>query len=131
MPTKKQEQLSRRERQIIDILLELEEASVEDVRSRLPDPPSYSAARAMLKKLEDKGHVKHDEKGLRYVYRATMSRADALESSVDRLAKIFFDGSVARAVEGMIDRSARDIPSEELDRLAAAIERARRERDDE
>lgn len=118
--------LSRRERQIMDILYELGDAPAEAVRSRLPDPPSYSAARAMLAKLEDKGYVSHYEEDLRYVYRPTVPREEARRSAVSRLVTTFFDGSVAQAVTGMLDGSADELPPEELDRLAAIIDTARR-----
>ena len=120
--------LSRRERQIMDILLELGRASAEDVRKRLPDPPSYSAARAMLAKLEDKGQVRHLEKGLRYVYLPAISQSGARKSAILRLVKVFFGGSLARAVTGMVDMSAHKLSAEELDEMAEAIELARRRR---
>ncbi|MFP3940223.1 MAG: BlaI/MecI/CopY family transcriptional regulator [Thermoanaerobaculia bacterium] len=121
-------QLSRRERQIMDILLELGEAPAEEVRIRLPDPPSYSAARAMLRKLEEKGMVRHREQDLRYVYRPAISREEARESAITRLVRVFFDGSTARAVNALVDRSASDLSDEELDRLARAVEDARARR---
>ena len=122
------DQLSRRERQIMDILFELEEASAEEIRSRLPDPPSYSAARAMLAKLERKGQVRHAERGLRYIYRPAVSRRRARSRAVERLVKVFFGGSLAAAVSGMVDLSGRDLSEEEIDRLADRIETLRRER---
>lgn len=123
-------QLSRRERQIMDILFELGEAPAEDVRSRLPDPPSYSAARAMLRKLEEKGMVRHRAEDLRYVYSPTISREEARESAVSRLVRVFYDGSVAQAVNALVDRSASDLSDEELDRLAARIDEARTKREE-
>lgn len=121
-------QLSRRERQIMDILLELGEAPAEEVRTRLPDPPSYSAARAMLRKLEEKGMASHREQDLRYVYSPAISREEARESAITRLVRVFFDGSAARAVNALVDRSASELSDEELDRLARAIEDARARR---
>ena len=121
-------QLSRRERQIMDILLELGEAPAEEVRTRLPDPPSYSAARAMLRKLEEKGMVRHREQDLRYVYSPAISREEARESAMTRLVRVFFDGSAARAVNALVDRSASELSDEELDRLARAIDDARSRR---
>lgn len=121
-------QLSRRERQIMDILLELGEAPAEEVRTRLPDPPSYSAARAMLRKLEEKGMIRHREQDLRYVYSPAISREEARESAITRLVRVFFDGSAARAVNALVDRSASELSDEELDRLARAIEDARARR---
>lgn len=121
-------QLSRRERQIMDILLELGEAPAEEVRTRLPDPPSYSAARAMLRKLEEKGMVRHREESLRYVYAPAISRDEARESAVSRLVRVFFDGSAARAVNALVDRSASELSDEDLDRLARTIDEARKRR---
>ncbi len=123
-------QLSRRERQIMDILLELGEAPAEAVRSRLPDPPSYSAARAMLRKLEDKGMIRHREENLRYVYTPAISREEARESALSRLVRVFFDGSMAQAVNALVDRSASELSQDELDRLARTIDAARERRDE-
>lgn len=128
-PRSQLHQLSRRERQIMDILLELGEAPAEDVRIRLPDPPSYSAARAMLRKLEEKGMVRHREESLRYVYAPAISREEARESAVSRLVRVFFDGSAARAVNALVDRSASELSDDELDRLAETIEDARKRRE--
>lgn len=113
----------------MDILLELGEAPAEEVRTRLPDPPSYSAARAMLRKLEEKGMVRHREEGLRYVYAPAISRDEARESAVSRLVRVFFDGSAARAVNALVDRSASELSDEELDRLARTIDEARKRRE--
>ena len=128
MPKPHDQQLSRRERQIMDILFELGEASAEEIRRRLPDPPSYSAARAMLAKLERKGQVRHEEQGLRYIYRPAVSRRRARTAAVDRLVRVFFGGSLAEAVTGMVDLSGRDLSAEEIDRLAEHIDSLRRDR---
>lgn len=119
------DKLSRRERQIMDILLELDQATASEVRARLPDPPSYSAVRAMLTKLENKGHVRHTERELRYVYSPKISRTKARRSAVTRLINVFFDHSVAGAVTGMIDMSADQLSDDELDLIAERIEEAR------
>lgn len=121
--------LTRRERQIMDILYELERATAEQIRSRLPDPPSYSAARAMLARLEEKGHVAHVEEDLRYVYIPTVPKEAARESAVSRLVRVFFDGSQAQAVTGLLDMSADELSDEELARLERLIAEARRSRD--
>ena len=126
----KETQLSRRERQIMDILFELGEASAEDIRRRLPDPPSYSAARAMLAKLERKGQVRHDERDLRYIYRPAVSRQRARRSAVQRLVKVFFGGSLAEAVTGMVDVSGGDLSADEIERLADRLESLRRAKDE-
>lgn len=120
--------LSRRERQIMDALLEAGEASAEEVRARLPEPPSNSAVRAMLARLEEKGQVRHREKGLRYVYRPAVSRQEARRSAISRLVRVFFDGSAAQAVSGLLDESADRLDDAELAELAAAVEEARRRR---
>lgn len=121
-------QLSRRERQIMDILLELGEASAEDVRSRLPDPPSYSAARTLLRKLEDKGMIAHREQDLRYVYSPAISREKARESAVSRLVRVFFNGSVAQAVNALMDGAATELSDQELETLSNTIDEARKKR---
>ena len=119
--------LSRREREIMDVLFEIgAEASAEDIRERLSDPPSYSAVRAMLAKLEAKGAVRHREKGLRYVYSPTVNRSTARRSAMRRLVQVFFDGSAGQAMTALLnDESWSD---EELDRVAEEIARARKER---
>lgn len=121
--------LTRRERQIMDILYELERATAEQIRSRLPDPPSYSAARAMLARLEEKGHVAHVEEDLRYVYAPTVPKEAARESAMTRLVRVFFGGSQAQAVTGLLGMSADELSNEELDRLEKMIAEARRSRD--
>lgn len=119
------DQLSRRERQIMDILLELGEATSRQVHARLPNPPSYSAARALLTKLEEKGHVRHSERDLRYIYRPAVSREKESSSAAKRLVRVFFGGSLAKAVHGMVGVSAEDLTDEELDEIEAAVARAR------
>ena len=121
------EQLSRRERQIMDILYRRGRASVAEVLAELPDPPGYSAVRALLRVLEEKGHVEHEADGPRYAYRPTVPRAEALESAMQRLVRTFFDGSAERAVAAFLDMSAADLTDEELGRLAELIEQAREE----
>lgn len=118
--------LSRRERQIMDILYRLGDCPAETVRSQLPDPPSYSAARAMLSKLEDKGYVTHYEQDLRYVYKPTVPREQVRRGALSRVVTTFFDGSVSQAVTGLLTGSDEELPPEELDRLAEIIEEARR-----
>lgn len=127
-PKTKLTELTRRERQIMDILLERGEASAEQVRAGLPDAPSNSAVRTLLGKLEEKGQIRHEEKGLRYVYSPAMSRREARESAVSRLVRVFFGGSAAQAVNGLLDHSAEGLDDDELDRLAEAIEAERRRR---
>lgn len=119
--------LSRRERQIMDVLYRRGGGSVADVLEGLPDPPSYSAVRAMLRVLEDKGHLKHRQEGPRYVYEPTQSRATACRSAMQRLVKTFFDGSTEQAVAALLDMKADELAGAELRRLAELIEKARKE----
>jgi BlaI family penicillinase repressor len=123
----KSNDLSRRERQIMDALHELgDEASAEDIRQKLPDPPSYSAVRAMLAKLEIKGAIRHKEEGLRYVYSPTTKRSAARRSAVERLVRVFFGGSPGDAVTALLD--AEKWSPEELDEMSRRIERLKKER---
>ena len=119
--------LPRREREIMDVLFELgAEASAEEIRERLTDPPSYSAVRAMLAKLEAKGAVKHREKGLKYVYTPTVPRTAARRSALRQLVKVFFEGSAGQAMTALLNDEKWS--EDELDELAKEIERARKER---
>lgn len=119
--------LSRRERQIMDIVYRRDRVTVAHVRKELPDPPSYSAVRAMLRVLEEKGHLKHEQDGPRYVYIATVPRERARDSALQRLLTTFFDDSAEQAVAALLDMSAADLSEEDLDRLSDLIERAREE----
>lgn len=119
--------LSRRERQIMDILYARGGASVADVLEKLPDPPSYSAVRAMLRVLEDKGHLKHRQDGPRYVYEPTQSRARARRSAMQRLVQTFFDGSTEQTVAALLDLKGDQLDDSELRRLSDLIEKARKE----
>jgi predicted transcriptional regulator len=118
--------LSRRERQIMDAIYRLGEATVSDVMAEMPDPPSYSAVRAMIGKLEAKGYLEHRQEGPRYLYLATVPRQEARESALERLVRTFFDGSAERAVTALLDRSAGEMSDEELGRLSALIQDARK-----
>jgi predicted transcriptional regulator len=119
--------LPRREREIMDVIFQLgTEASAEEIRERLSDPPSYSAVRAMLAKLEAKGMVRHREKGLRYVYSPTIARTTARRSALKQLVQVFFDGSREQVVTALLKDEKWS--EEELDALADEIERARKER---
>jgi predicted transcriptional regulator len=119
--------LSRREREILEVIFAIgEEASAEEIRERLSAPPSYSAVRAMLAKLEAKGAVKHKEKGLRYVYSPTVPRSRARKSALRRLVDVFFAGSKEQAVTALLmDEKWSD---DELEELQKQIERVRQER---
>jgi BlaI family transcriptional regulator, penicillinase repressor len=119
--------LTRRERQIMDALHELgDEASAEEIRVKLPDPPGYSAVRAMLAKLEAKGVVRHKEKGLRYVYSPTTSRSAARRSAVQRLVRVFFGGSTGAALAALLETE--DWSAEELEEMSSRIEQLKKER---
>lgn len=117
--------LSRREREILDVIFAIgAEASAEEIRERLSDPPSYSAVRAMLAKLEAKGAVRHKERGLRYVYSPTTPRGKARKSALQRLIDVFFGGSKGEAVTALLNEE--EWSDKELDELAKAIERRRK-----
>jgi predicted transcriptional regulator len=119
--------LSRREREIMDVIFELgDEASAEEIREKLSDPPSYSAVRAMLAKLEAKGVVKHKEKGLRYVYTPTTTRSAARKSALQRLIRVFFGGRRTDAVSALLDNE--EWSAEELDEMSRRIDSMRKER---
>lgn len=127
MVLKLQHKLSRRERQILDVLYRLGRATAAEVHQSLPDPPGYSAVRAMLRVLEEKKHIRHEEKDLRYVFMPVVPREKARRSAVRHVLDTFFDGSPEQAVATLLDVSGRDLTTEELDRLAALIEKARQE----
>ena len=126
MATSTGEKLPRREQEVVDVLFTLgEDASVEDVRARLSDPPSYSAVRAMLARLEAKGYVRHREEGLRYVYSHTRPRSAAQRSALQKLVRVFFAGSPGNAVTALLKQE--NWSKEELDALSAEIRRARKQ----
>ena len=120
-------ELSRRERQIMDVVYRLGQASAAEVLAGLPDPPSYSAVRALLRILEDKAHLTHAEEGGKYVYAPTRPRDSAGKSALRRVLETFFDNSAEKAVAALLDRSDQAISPEELDRLARLIEQARKD----
>ncbi len=121
------EKLSRREREIMDVLFALVNgASAEDVRERLSDPPGYSAVRAMLAKLEAKGYARHREEGLRYIYTPTKSKAAAQRSALEKLVSIFFAGSPGQTVTALLKQET--WTDAELDQLQAEIDRVRKDR---
>jgi BlaI family transcriptional regulator, penicillinase repressor len=126
MRSKAQLDLSRRERQIMEAVYRLGSVTVSDVMAELPDPPSYSAVRAMLGKLDVKGYLEHRQEGPRYLYVATVPRNEARESALERLVRTFFDGSAEKAVTALLDRSAGEMTDEELDRLSALIQEAKK-----
>ena len=119
--------LSRRERQIMDILFQRSKASAADVREAMPDAPSYSSVRGLLRVLENKGHVRHVEEGLRYLYVPTMAREKAKRSAVRHLMSTFFDDSPEQIVAALLDVSSTRLSTQELDRMAEMIQNAKRE----
>ena len=118
-------QLSRRERQVMDVLYREPRASAARIRSRMPDPPSYSAVRAVLRTLEEKGCVRHEEEGLHYVYLPAVPREKAQESALGHLVRTFFDGSAEAAVVALV--SDQELSRAQLDRLARLIDKRRKE----
>ena len=127
MKSSDQAKLSRRERQIVDIIFELGQATAAEVLEKLPDPPSYSAVRAMLRILEEKGHLRHHQVGPRYVFQPTLSRQAARDSAIQRVVRTFFDGSTEQAMAALLDLSSANMNEEDLDRLQQMIEQARKE----
>ena len=121
MGKKSKNELSRRERQIMDILYQQGGATVAEVLEALPDPPSYSAVRALLRVLEIKGHVRHKHQGPRYVFLPVVSREKAKRSALEHLLETFFNGSTEQAVATLIDESRDQLSKEELDRLSRLI----------
>jgi len=119
--------LSRRERQIMEIIYRQGRATAAQVREKLPDPPSYSAVRAMLRILEDKDYLKHEKDGARYVFLPTLSREKARRSALRQIVGTFFNGSVEGAVAALLDDSESELTDKELKSLARLIEQARKE----
>jgi predicted transcriptional regulator len=127
MPAPPAEKLTRREREIMNAIFALENrASVEDIRARLHHPPSYSAVRAMLVRLEKKGYIRHEEEGIRYIYSATTSPATARRAALQQYIRTFFGGSVSQMMTALVRQEK--WTEEELDALQAEIQRVRKER---
>jgi len=121
------DEFGRRERQIMDIVHRFGSASVAEVRGALPDPPTYSSVRSMLGLLEQKGYLAHEARGLRYVYRATVSRAVARRSALRHLVRTFFDGSAPEAAASLLELSDTKLSPGDAARLAKLIDKARSE----
>src|SRR5258708_2601251 len=117
--------LSRRERQILDILYAKSSATAAEVRDALPDAPSYSAVRALLRILEEKGHAQHELQGTRYLYIPSVPRERARNSALTRIVQTFFEGSAAQAAAALVDSGS--LSNDDLTRLSALIERAKKE----
>ena len=126
MTTKSDMPLPRRERQILDAIYRMGEATVAEVLAEIPDPPSYSAVRAILRLMEEKGLVRHKKHGKRYVYRPTRSRETAGHSALQHLLWTFFDGSTENVVVALLGMAEPTLSKEELDRIATLIEGAKK-----
>jgi len=119
-----QKNLSRRERQIMDIIYEMNEATAAQVLERIPNPPSYSTVRALLRVLEEKGHLQHKQDGPRYVFLPTLPREQARQSALKHVVDTFFDGSTGDVVAALLDLSEKEMSQEEYQRLSALIKKA-------
>ncbi len=119
--------LSRREREIMNIVYALGRATAAEVRGRMADPPSYSAVRATLRVLEDKGQLRHKQDGPRYVYLPTVARDRARRSALREMLQTFFDGSTQQAVTALLDLEASNLSPADFDRMLKSIEKARKE----
>ena len=119
--------LSRRERQIMEVIYREGQATASEVLAKLADPPGYSSVRGLLRVLENKGHVRHVVDGTRYVYQPTLPRDRAGRPALANVLETFFDGSTEKAVAALLDLSRADLSQEELDRLSTLIEEARAE----
>ncbi|HVR43944.1 MAG TPA: BlaI/MecI/CopY family transcriptional regulator [Thermoanaerobaculia bacterium] len=124
---RKTDPYSRREREIMSIIYERGAATAAEVIERMASPPSYSAIRAMLRILEQKGHLRHQSEGPRYVYKPTIDREKARRSALDNLLTTFFDGSASSVVSTLLDQHSGSLSEEELENLSELIERARKE----
>jgi BlaI family penicillinase repressor len=122
-----EQDLSRRERQIMDILHRAGKATAADVLDAIPDAPSYSAVRALLKILETKGHIRHEEEGRAYVYMPIVRRTDARQSALSHLLKTFFDNSAEQAVAALLAIKGEKMSDAELNRMSKLIESAKKE----
>ena len=126
MQSRRPHDLGKRARQIMDIVYATGKVTVQDVLDRLPDPPGYSAVRAMLRILEEKGHLTHEQDGPRYVYLPTVARDNAKRSAMRHMLRTFFDGSAEQAISALLDDASTKMSDVELDRLAIMISEARR-----
>ena len=124
---KNQKNLSRRERQIMDIIYELEEATAARVLELLPSPPSYSTVRALLRVLEEKGHLKHKQDGPRYVFIPTMPREEARQNALKHVLKTFFDNSTEEVIAALLDISDEELSDGDYERLSELIKKAQQE----
>jgi predicted transcriptional regulator len=119
--------LSRRERQIMDFLFQRGKASVGEVLDGIPDPPGYSAVRATLRTLEQKGRVSHEEDGRAYIYRPTLRRDAARKSALTHVVKTFFDNSAEQALAALLELKGTRLSEAELERVSRLVENAKKE----
>ncbi len=124
---KSQQNLGRRERQIMEAVFELGEASVAEVLARLPDPPSYSAVRTMIRHLEGKGYLRHRRSGIKYIYRPTEAKQSVSRSALKHLIKTFFDGSASDTVAAILDVSLENLSRDDFNHIERLINEARKE----
>jgi BlaI family penicillinase repressor len=122
-----EEHLSRRERQIMDALHQRGRATAAEVQAAIPEAPSYSAVRALLRILEDKGHIKHHREGARYVYLPRAKQETARRSALKRVVSTFFQGSVPQAMAALLETADTQLPDSELHKLQQIIEQARQD----
>ncbi len=119
-------ELTRRERQAMDIVYRLGEATAGEIQANLPDPPTYSAVRSLLRVLLDKGHLQYRREGTRYTYRATLDREDARHAALQHVVQTYFDGSAEQALLALLDQSNLQLSRPTLDRLAHLVADTRR-----
>lgn len=126
MASRQDKQLSRRERQIMDIIYEQQECSAHDIRDKMPDAPSYSAVRALLAKMVEKGHIGNKQQGAKYIYYPTQELGSARKSALARLVKTFFGGSAVSAVSALIGMQSGKLDEQELETLEQLVAEARK-----
>ena len=124
MTKEKKPPLSRREREVMDVLYRLGEATVAEVMEEIPDPPTYSAVRSVVRILENKGHISHREDGPRYVYAPAVKREKARRAALDQLVDTFFEGSSEQALVALLRRSDLSMSESQIERLAKAVRKA-------
>ncbi|MBW3565100.1 MAG: BlaI/MecI/CopY family transcriptional regulator [Acidobacteria bacterium] len=120
-------EFSKREKEIMDVIYRRGTATAAEVHEEMAEPPSYSAVRATLRILEEKGHLRHEDDGVRYVYAPTMTRSRASKNALEHLVSTFFDDSAEKVVAALLDSRKRDLSDEDLEKLEAMIAEARRE----
>ena len=127
MSTKLQNALSKRERQIMEVVYRRKSASVQDVLDEIPDPPTYSSIRTLLGILESKGFLRHRKNGKKYIYTPTIPRTRAIHTSIKHMLRMYFNNSIEEAVGALIEVNHKSLADDELDKLLMLIERARKE----